>query len=185
MRQQTRTWGGTWTDQKLEAFEKYVSAYLAIMNKHRDKWGWQIIYFDAFAGSGSIPNVTDQTNVNPSLFSELAIDETEANLYKGAAERVLSIEQRGFDGYHFIDRNKSANDALKNKLSHFKKHHEKMVFQSGDANNQIIKFAGAMKRTSKLKALVLLDPFGMQVDWTSLEQFKGTGVDLWIWSPRA
>jgi adenine-specific DNA-methyltransferase len=45
-------WCGNWTEQKLNAFEKYVNAYLTIMNKHRDKNRWKLICFDAFAGSG-------------------------------------------------------------------------------------------------------------------------------------
>jgi hypothetical protein len=47
------SWGGSWTQEKLDAFEKYVNAYLTIMNKHRDKNHWKLIYFDGFAGSGS------------------------------------------------------------------------------------------------------------------------------------
>ena len=30
-------WGGQWTEEKLEAFEKYVNAYLTIMNSFREK----------------------------------------------------------------------------------------------------------------------------------------------------
>jgi three-Cys-motif partner protein len=47
------SWGGTWTGEKLDAFEKYVNAYLTIMNVKRNEFGWKLIYFDGFAGSGS------------------------------------------------------------------------------------------------------------------------------------
>jgi hypothetical protein len=58
----TAAWGGNWTEQKLNAFEKYVNAYLTIMNKHRDKNRWKLIYFDALAGSGSrYPGNPDST----------------------------------------------------------------------------------------------------------------------------
>ncbi len=30
-------WGGNWTEEKLEAFEKYVDAYLTIMNAQKQK----------------------------------------------------------------------------------------------------------------------------------------------------
>ena len=46
-------WGGPWTEEKLDAFEKYVNAYLTIMNQYRDRNEWKLIYFDGFAGSGS------------------------------------------------------------------------------------------------------------------------------------
>lgn len=39
-----QTWGGSWTEEKLEAFEKYVNAYLTIMNKYRDQFGWKLLY---------------------------------------------------------------------------------------------------------------------------------------------
>ena len=53
MASEPSSWGGLWTEEKLEAFEKYVNAYLTIMNVSRKKYGWKLIYFDGFAGSGS------------------------------------------------------------------------------------------------------------------------------------
>jgi three-Cys-motif partner protein len=91
------TWGGSWTEQKLNAFEKYVRAYLTIMNKYRDKNGWKLIYFDAFAGSGTKESAKEQF---PPLFAEMGVTENEANVYRGAAERIVSIDQRGFDVYY-------------------------------------------------------------------------------------
>jgi hypothetical protein len=43
--------------------------------------------------------------------------------------------------------------------------------------------ANAMHNDNSLAALVLLDPFGMQVDWKSIELLKGTRTDLWILIP--
>lgn len=48
-----RSWGGSWTEQKLDTFESYVRAYLTIMNAYRDKFHWKLIYFDGFAGSST------------------------------------------------------------------------------------------------------------------------------------
>jgi len=177
-----RPWGGKWTEQKLEAFEKYVNAYLAIMNKFRDTYNWKLIYFDAFAGSGSRACVPEQQEA-ANLFSELTIDEAEATLYKSAAERVLKITQKGFDYYYFIDCDQGTNDALKEKITDLKPKGSKMVFRAGDANEQISELAKALKKNKNFKALALLDPFGMQVDWDSLQLLKDTGVDLWILVP--
>ena len=38
-------WGGRWTEEKLDAFEKYVNAYLTIMNTYREKNGWKLLYY--------------------------------------------------------------------------------------------------------------------------------------------
>jgi three-Cys-motif partner protein len=43
--------------------------------------------------------------------------------------------------------------------------------------------ADAMKKDKKLFALTLLDPFGMQVEWPSIEKLARTNTDLWILIP--
>lgn len=173
-------WGGKWTEAKLNAFEKYVNAYLTIMNKHRDDFHWKLIYFDGFAGSGT----RNQENNNPSellkdMFEE-GLDKEELSVYKGAAERVLSIGQRGFDYYYFIDSDKEASRRLKDKLDRYDC---TMEFRTTDANEEIKKLAKALHANSNLAALVLLDPFGMQINWSSIEKLAATRTDLWILIP--
>ena len=87
------SWGGKWTEEKLDAFEKYVNAYLTIMNKHRDNNLWELIYFDGFAGSGSRNEETteDGKQLMLNLIDEQQLSEVELTPYKGAAERVLNI----------------------------------------------------------------------------------------------
>jgi len=174
------SWGGSWTEQKLDAFAKYVNAYLTIMNKHREKNGWKLIYFDAFAGSGkrALPNKDEQT----SLLFDITPDEE--NIYQGAAERVIRIEQRGFDHYYFIENNNESRNELENLLSSVK--NEKNLdlrFRVGDANEYIHHLADTMKNDKKFCSLTLLDPFGMQVNWDSIVQLKDTRTDLWILIP--
>lgn len=179
---QSRSWGGKWTIQKLDAFEKYVSAYLTIMNKNRDNYNWELIYFDGFAGSGSKKDdILNELLLD--LFSEEEFEDLD--VYKGSSERILQISQRGFDYYYFIDNDKNANKGLKQKLKPYTKKNaeKKIVFRSNDANNEIIKLSQAMHRDKKYKSLVFLDPFGMQINWESIEKLKDTNTDLWILIP--
>ena len=178
------SWGGAWTEEKLNAFEKYVNAYLTIMNRYRSIYNWKLIYFDGFAGSGSrqesAPEEDNQLMLD--LLNEHHVTTDELSPYKGAAERVLNISQKGFDYYYFIDKDEASSRQLEEKLSPIRGNRQ-LVFRHSDANKQVSELANAMHNNSKLKALVLLDPFGMQVDWGSIEKLKNTGTDLWILIP--
>ena len=173
-------WGGRWTEEKLDAFEKYVNAYLTIMNTYREKNGWKLLYFDGFAGSGS--RNEEDSQATSDLMFDLFLNEEELNTYKGAAERVLGIEQKGFDYYYFIDKDKASSQQLEERLAKFKSQ-KKLEFRVSDANEQINLLADFLHRNKNYAALVLLDPFGMQVDWESIAQLKGTRTDLWILIP--
>lgn len=181
----TTRWGGPWTKAKLEAFVKYVNAYLTIMNKNRDKYNWKLIYFDGFAGSGDVlikSNSEIKEKKTISLLQE--IDELEKySGYKGAAERVLDIKQKGFDYYYFIDTDEVASNKLEKKLKPYKKDYMDFCFRIDDANNQIRKMAEFLKQDNKHKSLVFLDPFGMNIEWASIECLKGTSTDLWVLIP--
>lgn len=178
------SWGGAWTEEKLNAFEKYVNAYLTIMNKYRGQYDWKLIYFDGFAGSGSRNEDTtsEDNQLMIDLIDEHQITAEELTPYKGAAERVLNIAQDGFDFYYFIDKDAASSSQLQEKLKPNQKD-KRLEFRHSDANTEVSKLADAMRKNSKLKALVLLDPFGMQVDWSSIEKLKGTSTDLWILIP--
>ena len=107
-------WGGQWTEKKLLAFEKYVKAYLKIMNKHRYKYKWKLIYLDAFAGSGS--RETESPSERQQWLTDFDIEPNEFSVYKGAAERVLAIGKNEFDYYYFVDRDEKASENLQKKL---------------------------------------------------------------------
>lgn len=177
-------WGGPWTELKLDAFEKYISAYLTIMNRYRDKYGWELIYFDGFAGSGSrgINQENGDGTILQELFDNGDIYSEELSLYAGAAERVLKIRQRGFDYCYFIDNDPKSSEILKKKLSTIA-YSGKTVFKTDDANRQIKLLAETMHRDPKYAAMVLLDPFGMQIAWDSIKALSGTKTDLWILIP--
>jgi three-Cys-motif partner protein len=53
----------------------------------------------------------------------------------------------------------------------------------GDANQILVGWAGSSDWQSQ-RAVVFLDPYGMQVEWRTLQALAGTkGVDLWILFP--
>jgi len=173
-----KSWGGEWTEKKLDAFAKYVSAYLTIMKRNPY---WQTIYFDGFAGSG-----IRKPNCNKPLYKELMLSDEDEKLYKGAAERVLNLpDDLFFNYYYFIDTKEGSLDKLQVKLSAFLENEKyKLVFRSDDCNKQICELATAMKTNKNSYAsLLFLDPFGMQINWESIESLRDTRSDIWILVP--
>ena len=181
-----KSWGGPWTEEKLDAFEKYVKAYLTIMNKYRDVYGWRLLYFDGFAGSGSRTQKEEAEEVEEALElfgREVTIEDL--NVYQGAAERVVRIEgekMRSFDYYYFVDKSEENCKLLDERLSEYqitgRRHH-----LPSDANDAVKRLASTLHNNSNCKALAFLDPFGMQINWESIEALKGLSVDLWILVP--
>lgn len=181
-------WGGPWTEEKLDTFEDYVkNVYLKIMNNYRDRFHWRLVYFDAFAGSGSRTrgNITKGDNTLLSIFPEDLLSIEETDIYQGAAERIIKIDAnglRGFDYYYFVDKDRESLEKLRAKLDTYSPK-GKLGFRTEDANKEIINMADAMRKDGTLKTLALLDPFGMQINWNTVECLRGLSIDLFILIP--
>ena len=173
----TTSWGGSWTEKKLNAFAKYVSAYLTIMKKNSY---WKTIYFDGFAGSGH-----RSENTESDLYKQLSLTIEDERVYKGAAERVLSLDNNlSFDFHYFIDSNEESLRKLEVKLEKFQKGRTPFQYRPGDCNQKLFELSAALKdKKKKLAALVLLDPFGMQINWDAIASLKDTKSDIWILIP--
>jgi len=169
-------WGGHWTEKKLNAFSKYVWSYLIIMKKFPY---WKTIYFDGFAGSGR------RTSVKSDLVEQLAILPEEERVYKCAAERVINIEGLSFDFYYFIDRKSTSLEKLEQHLkTHKASEGKNLIFKNGDCNIYLNELANALQKINpSYSALIFLDPFGMQINWESIEALRGTRSDVWIFIP--
>lgn len=179
-------WGGSWTEQKLDCFESYVKAYLTIMNVYRDKFKWRLLYFDGFAGCGSRSEDEKRKEQQYACetFGEELLDGRELDVYQGAAERVVRLDEtmRGFDFYYFIDKYEENLARLELKLASYPTTGLRQ-FRIGDANEQALQLGEALKRDTHLKSLCLLDPFGMTIDWQTIEALSGKSIDLWILLP--
>lgn len=185
------TWGGPWTEQKLDCFESYVRAYLTIMNKYRDRYHWHLVYFDGFAGSGERE---ERQAVEEHTLRLWDVSTQELNLYQGAAERVVALEDkmRGFDSYYFVDFYQENLDKLRLKLSAYPEG-GKRFYLCRDANSATRGLAQWLiddalgrriaGRPNHIKCLCLLDPFGMDIEWDSIRRLAGNSIDLWILVP--
>lgn len=158
--------GGNWTEQKMDMVVDYAKAYLTIMNKYPQ---FKTLYFDGFAGSGEI-------------FKE---EKTDVDIIKGTAVRILEIESpRSFDMYYFVEKDAKNTQDLINTISEKFSNKSKNCFVvNEDCNNKLISMSKFLKTNTDYRVLAFIDPYGMEVDWSSIEVLKGLGVDLWILVP--
>ena len=172
------TYGGLWTHQKLEALRRYLDAYLKVFKNQRD---WvKLYYIDAFAGPGSWnPNEKKRKESNPTH-----IDANESTQYKeGSPIIALSIREQGFNKFIFIDKKEEHIDNLKKRVE--KEHPEKIgsvEFMKRDANVAVRELCNNWETNAR--AVVFLDPFGMEVKWQTIEAIAKTeAMDLWVLFP--
>lgn len=158
--------GGKWTLDKVEVFIKYLKAYMQIMKKYPD---WPLIYFDGFAGSGEIQTKND-----------------DIDLMEGVALQVLSLEEpRRFDVFYFVEKDLEKAKKLKSTIDSKFPHIEEKYVSWGDCNEKLKALADYLKKpkNKKNRGIVFIDPYGMQVEWKSIQALKGLNLDLWILVP--
>ena len=159
--------GGDWTSQKIEIVVEYTQAYLHIM---KTRAYWKLLYFDGFAGSGTICQESD----------------TGKNVIEGAARRILSInEPRSFDTYYLVEKTKSKAKALQEMIDRdfYDKKLNSFVAKE-DCNEKLKAMAAYLRGPGRdYKALAFIRPCGMQLKWESIAALEGLGVDTWILVP--
>src|SRR4051794_28762259 len=171
----SQSFGGTWTEQKLQILDEYLTAYCRIFESNESARYFQTVYVDAFAGGGLI-QLSAASRV--SLFAEFAEPDTAAFL-EGSATRAL---RHTFGRYIFIEKSDDRVAELK-ALRAESPLRDRISVQKGDANTKLKSLASATD-WKKTRAVVFLDPYGMQVDWNTIAMLGDTkAVDLWLLFP--
>jgi three-Cys-motif partner protein len=169
--------GGDWTEQKLEILDDYLTAYCRIFQVNPRAKHLDTIYVDAFAGSGLIEQ-PGQPRPGGELFTEFAQPDT-IEFLKGSAARAL---HHPFNHYIFIEKSGSRIVELE-KLKAQSTRRSQIAIRKGDANAKLESFATATD-WQKTRAVVFLDPYGMQVNWNTIVLLgKTKAVDLWLLFP--
>jgi three-Cys-motif partner protein len=173
----SQKFGGGWTEQKLRILDDYLTAYCQIFQVNPLAKYFDTIYVDAFAGTGLIEQ--RKTRAEPvNLFAEFTERET-IEFLKGSASRAL---QHLFTRYLFIEKAASRIADLE-KLRSQSPHKSRILVQKGDANTHLLSLVNSTD-WNKCRAVVFLDPYGMQVDWKTIEKLGRTkAVDLWLLFP--
>jgi three-Cys-motif partner protein len=166
--------GGQWTGTKLDILGRYLHAYTAALQGQPFKTA----YIDAFAGTGYRLPSKDEGPDSP-LFP--LREEAPQQLLDGSARIALKATPP-FDRYIFIERNRERARQLQALRKDFPELASRIEVREEEANNVIRDLCA--KDWRHRRAVLFLDPYGMQVEWESIEAIASTrAIDLWVLFP--
>ena len=157
-----QTFGGSWTQRKLDAICAYLDAYTTAL-KNRD---FRLTYVDAFAGEGQW-----QPRAEYGEFHEVR---------DGSARIALGIRDREFDRLVFVEQDPERCGRLE--LLRAEYPNRSIDIRNEDANQAIPSVCRNLEWNDRLVAF--LDPFAASVDWATIEALAKTKkADCWILFP--
>lgn len=159
--------GSQATELKLAVVEAYLRAFTtALRSKFSELW-----YFDAFAGTG------ERTERVPSQrFLGSEIPETVIRR-RGSAKIAIDVRPP-FDRLVFVEQRPRAVAALRELREQNPTRNIEVI--AGDANQEIPKLIEGVN-WRRIRAVMFLDPYGMSVDWQTLEAVAKTrAIDVWF-----
>src|SRR5690606_25273203 len=87
----------------------------------------------------------------------------------------------GFDRYHFIEKRAALCRSLLRLSARYPS--GKVDVVAGDANEHLVNICRSVDWV-RSRAVLFLDPYGMQVEWSTLEQVAATrSIDVWYLFP--
>lgn len=179
----SQRFGGNWTEQKLAMLEKYLNAYVTVMKKQSF---FTKMYIDAFAGTGYREETGSSVFDDGGLFGDApSSDDDDAKGYLDGSARIALKVEPGFDEYHFIERSPEKCGELEKLKLQFPGKAPAIHCHNAEANAYIQDICRqGRKFWSTHRAVLFLDPFGMNVDWITLEAVAATSsIDVWILFP--
>lgn len=173
--------GGVWTDEKLARVAKYLSAYTTLFRGNEGARHLTTLYIDAFAGTGTRRPSRGDDGSAP-LFADIEQDPEARQFKLGSAANALQVSP-DFDRYVFIESDRSKVRELDALIEQHPGKRERVQTISEDANAALLRVARETNwRTHR--AVAFLDPYGMAVEWSTIEALAGTkAIDLWLLFP--
>ncbi|MCH8616951.1 three-Cys-motif partner protein TcmP [Sphingomonas sp. SM33] len=182
----TRTaqeFGDEHTKKKLETVEAYLRAFTIALKRQN----FTLYYVDAYAGSGASVSKQSRTRTD-TISNQVAlgispeiVDTDE--IVQGSATRALSINPP-FDRYLFNDVKRSnvrsLAEIVRNRFPHLQ---DRVEITQQDANAKLRALCSSVDWKCS-RAVVFLDPFGLQIKYDTLCELARTkAVDLWYLVP--
>lgn len=162
--------GSAHTERKLLAVQKYLQAFTTALKKQN----FNLLYVDACAGSGSsTPRADDKQG------RLLEADD----IIVGSAVRALEIATP-FDRYYLNDAKRKNVRSLQTIVDQQFVHlRDRITVMRDDANQALVDLCRSTHWRNS-RAVVFLDPFGLQLNFSMVAELAQTkAVDLWYLVP--
>lgn len=158
--------GGPWTLIKLDLLERYLTFFnTALRQQPRPEYPFDRIYIDAFAGTG---------------VCDIKLKDGSRVAVKGSAKIAVDTEPP-FHQVHLVDLNNKHVTELQALISNTGAT-QISVYQD-DANTALRRIVEEIN-WRKTRGVLFLDPYGMAVEWTTLESIANTqALDVWYLFP--
>ena len=161
------SFGGAWTRQKLEILRRYLDTYTTALKEQP----FELTYVDAFAGAGVW---------SPESTYDLADYGEYREMVEGSAAIALNVADKSFDQLIFIEKDEERSTSLRTLQDNYSGRNIQVV--SDDSNVALPRFCKLMGDFDR--AVVFLDPFATQVNWSTVEAVAETRkIDCWILFP--
>lgn len=171
----SQTFGGSWTERKLDLLASYLETYSTALKNQ----GFTKMYVDAFAGTGYREMLAEE-NATPILLKEAEAEA--ARLFDGSAKLSLKVAN-SFDRYVFVEKSLKRMKELRALRAEHPHLASQIEFLPGDANQAIPELCKKVD-WHRCRAVLFLDPYGMAVDWSTMEAIAKTkAMDVWILFP--
>ena len=175
--------GGGWTEQKLDALDGYLRAYAKALSKT----SFKRVYVDAFAGTGyREQRATAGARREAIMFEELEpLAEVQPQRFLDGSAKIALRVVPPFDRFIFVEYSQGKASELEKLKGEFAELATRIEVHRGDANTVIQTLCKTWDKRGT-RGVLFLDPFGMQVEWATIEAIAGTGcIDTWILFPFA
>ena len=149
--------GGGWTQDKLTFLDAYLGVYTTALRRK-----FSLHYFDAFAGTG---RYTAQDGIER----------------EGSARIAM---RHPFSSYRLVEQHPARYAKLRELTDDPQMRARKWAVINGDGNIEARRFCEELRRNDR--AVAFLDPFGLQVEWQTLQAIRATeAIDAWYLFPTS
>ena len=179
------SFGGEWSDIKLGVVREYFSGF----NNALSKTSFRRVYIDGFAGGGRIlPKDTAKHDSGNSqavdLFPNVEESEGRESMEFRHGSPLLALDvDPPFHEFIFIERSQETLNQLKEQVAEAGTLKGRPIqFICEDSNSALTRICNQNWRSKR--ATIFLDPFALQIAWSTLEAVARTkAMDMWLLFP--